>query len=182
MSRPLATDSLPRCESAFIQPASVAYLKTAFVRVLGPFCIAFVLLVGVAQAELPAGPGKDVTLRVCGKCHSPELATSLHQNESGWAATISKMVDMGAKGTDDEFNAILAYLVKNFGPQAPPPVNVNKATAVDLESSLLLLRSEATAIIQYRSEKGNFKTIDDLRNVPGLDFKKIEAKKDRIVF
>jgi len=43
-------------------------------------------------------------------------------------------------------------------------------------------RSEAAAIIQYRTDHGDFKTIDDLKKVPGLDFKKIEAKKDLLVF
>ena len=89
---------------------------------------------------------------------------------------------MGARGTDDELNAVLEYLSKNF-PRAPvKPVDINTASAVDMESSLLLLRSEAAAVIQYRTEHGNFKSVDDLRKVPGLDFQKIEKNKDRIVF
>jgi competence protein ComEA len=59
---------------------------------------------------------------------------------------------------------------------------VNKAGAVELESILLLTKTEAAAVLQYRSEKGAFKTIEDLRSVPGLDYKKIEAKKSRITF
>ena len=137
---------------------------------------------GSAKAALPDGPGKDVTIKVCGKCHSPEKATSLHQSPEDWEETVSKMANMGAQATDEEFNTIVAYLSKNFGPEAPPSINLNTATAVDLESSLALLKSEAAAIVQYRSEKGNYKSIDDLRNVPGLDFKKIEAKKSRITF
>jgi competence protein ComEA len=137
---------------------------------------------GSANAALPDGPGKDVTIKVCGKCHSPEKATSLHQSSEKWEETVSKMANMGAQATDEEFNSIVAYLSKNFGPEAPPSINLNTASAVDLESSLALLKSEAAAIVQYRSEKGNYKSIDDLRNVPGLDFKKIEAKKSRITF
>ena len=53
---------------------------------------------------------------------------------------------------------------------------------MDLESLLLLKRAEAAAIIQYRGEHGDFKSVDDLRKVQGVDFKKIEAKKDLIVF
>jgi competence protein ComEA len=135
-----------------------------------------------AKAQLPDGPGKAVTVRVCGKCHSPEKAASLHQDEDGWTDTIAKMVKMGAQGSDDEFAAVLDYLTKNFGPEAAPPVNINKADNVELESSLVLTKSEAAALIQYRAEKGPFKSIDDLRNIPGLDFKKIETQKSRIKF
>jgi competence protein ComEA len=133
-------------------------------------------------ADLPDGPGKAATVRVCGKCHSAEKAASLHQDEDAWTDTIAKMVKMGASGSDDEFNAILAYLTKNFGPEIAPPVNINKADSVELESSLVLTRTESAALIQYRTAKGPFKSIDDLRNIAGLDFKKIETQKSRITF
>ena len=135
-----------------------------------------------AMAELPPGPGHDETTKVCGKCHSPEQAASLHQSKTGWEETISKMVNMGSEGTDEEYEAILNYLVKNFGPEAAKPVNVNKATGVELEAGLGLSRTESAAVLQYRADKGDFKTLDDLKSVPGLDFKKVEAKKARVTF
>jgi competence protein ComEA len=92
------------------------------------------------------------------------------------------MVSMGATGTDDELTAVLQYLAKNFPPAPVKPIDINTASAIDMESSLLLLRSEATAVIQYRTEHGDFKSLDDLRKVPGLDFQKIETNKARIVF
>ena len=63
-----------------------------------------------------------------------------------------------------------------------PAVNVNKASAADLESGLALTAKEAAAIVKYRTDKGAFKAVDDLKKVPDLDFKKIEAQKDRLVF
>ena len=138
--------------------------------------------VGSAMADLPAGPGHDETLKVCGKCHSPELAGSLRQSRTGWEETISKMVNLGSEGTDDEYEAVLSYLVKNFGPEAAKPINMNKATGVELEAGLGLSRAESAAVVQYRTDKGDFKAIDDLKNVPGLDFKKVEAKKARLTF
>jgi competence protein ComEA len=137
---------------------------------------------GMVRAEIPAGPGKDATVKYCANCHSAEQAVSLRQGREEWAGTIEKMVGMGAKIPDDSYDAILGYLAKHFGADAPLPIRVNKAEAVDLESLLLLKRSEAAAIIQYRTDHGNFKSIDDLRKVPGVDFKKIEAKKDLLVF
>jgi len=153
-------------------------------RTLLPFasCILAVFSAGLAKADLPPGPGRDETLKVCGKCHSAEQAASLRQSRTGWEETVSKMVNMGAEGSDDEYEAILVYLTKNFGPEAPKPVNVNKATPVEIESTLALTRAESAAIVQYRADKGDFKSLDDLKNVPGLDFKKIEAKKARITF
>lgn len=140
------------------------------------------LCASIALADIPAGPGKDATVKYCANCHSAEQAVSLRQGQEEWAATIDKMAGMGAKIPDDSYGPILTYLTKHFGPDAPLPIRVNKASAVDLESLLLLKRSEAAAILQYRAAHGDFKAIDDLRKVPGLDFKKIEAKKDLLVF
>jgi competence protein ComEA len=139
-------------------------------------------LAGPVRADLPDGPGKATTVRVCGKCHSPEQAVSLHQDRDDWEDTVTKMVKLGAQGTDDEFEAVLNYLAQYFGPETSGAVNVNTASAVDMESGLRLGRSEAEAIVSYRTEKGKFHSIEDLRNVPGLDFKKIEASKSRLAF
>jgi competence protein ComEA len=141
-----------------------------------------VVCAGFVLADIPAGPGKDVTLKYCGTCHSVEQSLSLRQGQAGWAETIEKMVGMGAKIPDESYDAILGYLTKHFGADAPIQIRVNKASAVDLESLLLLKRSEAAAILQYRGDHGDFKSIDDLRKVQGVDFKKIEAKKDLLVF
>ena len=142
-----------------------------------------VLLGSIAWGDvLPPGPGRAATIRVCGKCHSPERAASLHQDGTAWEETIAKMVKLGAQGSDEEFETILDYPSKNFGREIPGPININKATAVDLETGLLLRRSQAKAVIEYRSQNGDFKSIDDLRKVPGLDLQKIEEKKSRLVF
>ena len=135
-----------------------------------------------SNSSLPDGPGKQTVIEVCGKCHSPSRVTALHQSRRAWQTTVYRMVSMGATGSDDQFNSIVDYLSKNFPSMPPAPVNVNTAGPVELESSLLLLKSEARALMQYRKEHGPFKSIDDLRNVPGLDFKKIENSRVRIVF
>jgi len=73
------------------------------------------------------------------------------------------------------------YLAKNF-PPLPDKVNVNKAAAKDIETGLELTSQEAEMIVKYRTDHGDFKDFDTLAKVPGLDAKKLEAKKDRIVF
>ena len=152
------------------------------IALLSPACIAFALFTGAAKADLPEGYGKAATVRICGNCHSPERAASLHQSRQGWEDTVTKMAKLGATGTEDDFEAVLLYLSNHFGLETPGPLNINKATPIDLQTTLLLRRSQAKALIEYRTQNGDFKSIDDLRNVPGLDFAKIEAKKSRIVF
>lgn len=140
--------------------------------------IGVTLIAATANADLPPGPGRAVVERVCSQCHSANRIATLHQDKQAWENTISKMAEMGAQGSQEDFYTILAYATKNFGPL----VNVNTATVGVLESRLGLTKAEADALIQYRSKNGDFKTLDDLRKVPGLDFKKIEAKKSSIVF
>src|SRR5437764_4414093 len=94
-----------------------------------------------ALAQLPAGPGHDETIKVCGKCHSAEQAASLRQSRTGWEETISKMVSMGSEGTDEEYESILKYLTKNFGPEVAKPININNASPAELEATLGLTRA-----------------------------------------
>ena len=73
--------------------------------------------------EMPDGPGKDITIATCTKCHSITNITGQHKDKDGWTATITKMVGYGATGSDDDFEAILTYVTKNYGldtPATPP--------------------------------------------------------------
>lgn len=144
--------------------------------------LAFLLSTSLFGQVLPEGPGKAETERLCKGCHELARSVSLRQDRGGWETTMKKMVAMGIKGSEQEFTLVLEYLVKNYPAEDVPPLNINKATAIELESRLSLRRSQASAIIKYRNENGNFKTIDDLKKVPGIDPEKIEAKKDRVVF
>jgi competence protein ComEA len=134
------------------------------------------------QPQLPDGPGKDALVTVCVTCHEPNRVAAFRLTREGWEATVADMKWRGAKGTDEEFAAIVDYLAANFLGEASPKLNMNRATSVELESVLSLYRKEAAAVIAYRDKVGGFKTIDDLKKVPGLDFKKIESGKDRIIF
>jgi competence protein ComEA len=143
------------------------------------------LAVGALSAlavELPDAPGKAETEKLCVQCHDLAKSVSMRQDRNGWGVTMTKMVAMGMKGTDQEMQAVLDYLAKNFPPEALPPVNINTARAIQLESRFSLKRSEAAAILKYRKEHGDFKSLEDVKKVPGIDFSKIEAKKDSLVF
>ncbi len=163
------------------------WMLSVSLRLCGGFPVAawlalFTLCTANVYAQLPEGPGREETERLCKGCHELERSVSRRQDRDGWQATINKMVAFGTKGSDQEFALILDYLTKHYPAEAVPPVNVNTAAAIEMESRLSLRRSQAAAIIAYRTKNGKFKSIEDLKKVPGVDVEKIEAKKDRIVF
>lgn len=130
---------------------------------------------------LPEGAGKDVTVRTCGICHEARRAASVRLTREGWVGVIESMMKRGAKVSDTDFDMVLDYLATNFLGEAAQPVNVNTAPQIDLESVAGLLRREAAAVIEYREKHGPFKTLDEMKKVPGLDFKKIDSRRDFIV-
>lgn len=144
--------------------------------------VLFLTLAVSAQAQLPEGPGRDVTEKTCKNCHEISKAVTLRQDRSGWTNTIVKMLGLGMKANDDDLEIILDYLTKNFPAEELPPININKARAIQLESRLSLKRSEASAILRYRKENGDFKSVEDVLKVPGIDAAKVEAKRDVLVF
>ncbi len=124
-----------------------------------------------------------VTQRVCGSCHGAELVIGRQETRETWSVIVNDMIQRGAKGTDDEFYDVVDYLAANFSPTSPAiKINVNKATAKDLALTLRLTEKQAAAIVQQRNERGDFKSIAELQQVPGLDAKKIDANKKRLAF
>jgi competence protein ComEA len=142
--------------------------------------LVFVLAASSAVAQdLPDGPGKEVVEAVCSACHSTARAASQHFTRQQWQSKVTEMLQEDTDVSDSDVTAIIDYLAKNF---PPVKVNVNKAAAKELEEGLELKPAEAGAIVHYREQKGNFKTLDDLKKVPGVDSVKIESKKDRLEF
>ena len=68
---------------------------------------------------LPPGPGRDVTVRVCAQCHSPELAATEKLDAQGWKDLVNQMANNGAQATDAEFDTISKYLAASFPATAP---------------------------------------------------------------
>src|SRR5215213_4551795 len=117
--------------------------------------LAFVAFPSAARAQqLPDGPGKAELQKVCGVCHQAERSAAVRLTREGWEGVIGDMIARGARGTDAEFAAILDYLSKNFLGEAPRPLNINRATHVELESVAGLTRKEAAALIKWREASG----------------------------
>ena len=156
-------------------------MKAAFTTCAGLILLSL-LVVQPAQANLPEGPGKAETERLCQGCHDMSQSVSLRQDRNGWSGTVIKMVGFGVKATEEELGVLVEYLAKHYPAGELPPLDVNKARAIQLESRLSLKRSEAAAILRHRDEHGPFKSLKDLLAVPGIDTAKIESKQDRLVF
>ena len=128
--------------------------------------------------ELPDAKGKDLYENICGACHGTDVVFKIHTTKDKWKETVDEMASRGAEGTDEQLDTIVDYLAKCFGPL----VDVNKADAKEIAAQFEITGDEAAAIVKYRQDKGDFKEFADLKNVPGLDFKKIEPLRYRIAF
>ena len=131
-----------------------------------------------AQTVLPDAPGKDITVKVCAGCHAAETVASARHTPEGWRDVIAKMVAAGAMGTEQELETVFQYLSTQFPAEAQKALNLNTATAIDLESVAGLLRKEAAALIAHREKNGPCKKLEDLKKIAGVDYKKIEARKE----
>jgi competence protein ComEA len=133
------------------------------------------------RAALPDGPARETLIRVCGQCHEPQRAASLRLTRQGWEDVVQKMKGLGASAlaTDAELAQITDYLSENFKGEAPKPIDLNSASAIDLEAVAGLLRKEAAIWIAYRG-KTPCKSLDDLKKVEGLPFDKIDTRRDRL--
>jgi competence ComEA-like helix-hairpin-helix protein len=146
------------------------------------FTAALLVILPARAQDLPDGPGKEVFNRVCTQCHGLDQVVELKQTKAEWSALVDTMVQYGAVAKDEEFDVIIDYLAKNFGKAAADKIKVNKATAKEIETGLALTTKEAEAIVQYRQKNGDFKNLQDLLKVTGVDGKKIDAVKDKIEF
>ncbi|MCI0390803.1 MAG: helix-hairpin-helix domain-containing protein [Acidobacteria bacterium] len=131
-----------------------------------------------AQAQTQKGPpAKEVLQKVCGTCHALERVIESRRSRAQWEEATDKMIALGAKGTEDEFATILAYLLRQYG-----RVNMNTATAVEIAEVVGLSEKEAEVIVKYRQEKGKFDDFEALSKTPGVAVEKLEKSRDAISF
>jgi competence ComEA-like helix-hairpin-helix protein len=136
-----------------------------------------------AAADLPEGKGKEIILRACTGCHKAEAFLEYRHTKDEYAAIVVRMGQRGAPADREELETVAAYLTKNFlKVDDPGKLNVNKASAKEIETALDLTPKEAEAIVMYRERHGVFRAVGDLYLIYGLDGTKIEAQKDKIGF
>ena len=161
-------------------PAQIARSQVSIVKVV--VCVAFGVFSWTAAAtqSLPDSPGKDVFESVCSLCHAPTAPFGKQWTKPQWEAKVTEMLQEEPDVTAAERATIIEYLAANFKPGGKIYLNYGKAK--ELETALELSTKDAEAMVRYRDEKGPFKTVDDVKKVPGLDAAKIEIKKDRLEF
>lgn len=130
--------------------------------------------------RLPDAPGRDVVAQACLACHGSAYFRRLRIDKEAWSDKVADMVERGAKVSDAQAAVIVEYLSKTFGPGSK--VNVNTAPFEELKAVLSLTNPETQAIVGYRKEKGSLNSLEELKNVPGVDGRKIETKKESIAF
>jgi len=113
---------------------------------------------------------------VCAKCHNLQMVTSTPRSYDAWHDTVQKMVDRGAKGTDDQYDDIMDYLHRTM-----TTIDVNSADADELEIVLNASETTAQAIVARRSTK-KFTGLADLKSIPGVDASTVDAKARMIFF
>jgi competence protein ComEA len=135
--------------------------------------------------QLPAGatasPSGDknaaVYTRVCSTCHDAQRILSNRRTKDQWGEVIDKMVERGAQGTDEDFNAVMDYLVGHYG-----RINVNRGSAKDLATVLKVTDQEAAAIVAYRTSNGPIPDFDTLAKVPGINVDTLTQNRDAISY
>ena len=88
---------------------------------------------------------------------------------------------VAAPATSGSSSASGALSVSPAGGSAPGAlININTASLEELDSLDGVGPSTAQKIIDYRTENGGFKTIDEIKEVPGIGDAKFAAMKDSI--
>lgn len=136
-----------------------------------------------AQKDFPDGQAKEYVSQICLQCHQPAMLLGQKRTESDWKKTVARMATKGVPGTAEQFDAIAAYMAKNFGKaEDTTKLNMNKANADDLVNVIGLTPEEAKALISFRSKHGDFREWGDMLVIYGVDGLKIEAAKDKMAF
>jgi competence protein ComEA len=142
--------------------------------------VAFGAAASVQQPQietLPDAPGRQLVEQVCATCHGVDLLVPSSRTAAQWRDTMGAMKTAGAKASDEDWKTIVEYLMGNIA-----FLNVNKATVEDVRLVFAVPEKVAQAVIAARDKQGGFKTIDDLKQVPDLDQKRLEAVKARLTF
>ena len=127
---------------------------------------------------LPDGPGRALVDAICSECHTTERIAAQQLTKPQWADKVLEMLQEAPDVKQSERDTIVEYLAKNF----PAHANVNKDGAKELQAILDISAESATAIVSYRQSNGTFKTLDDLKKVPGIDAANLDAKREIIDF
>jgi len=68
------------------------------------------------NGPLPEGPGKDVLLNICTRCHDLQRVRRERNTAEGWLEILDAMLNEGAPLPEKDLPVLLRYLARNFAP------------------------------------------------------------------
>jgi competence ComEA-like helix-hairpin-helix protein len=144
--------------------------------VMTKVCLTLLSVALVASAQDARRPSA-LLQEACTACHGlNRLETTKNRGE--WQETVERMVNSGADVKPEEMKGLVGFLVRYYGDN----ININTATAQQLQDEMDMTPAEAEAIIKARSENGNFKSYADIQKIKGLDPKRFDPIKDRFKY
>ncbi|HSS44405.1 MAG TPA: cytochrome c [Thermoanaerobaculia bacterium] len=73
-------------------------------------------VLGTRLAQLPPGEVKALADQACLSCHSADILWQQRLTDKQWSAEVNKMIGWGAQVPAEQKDALVAYLLQNFGP------------------------------------------------------------------
>jgi competence protein ComEA len=122
-------------------------------------------------------PAAGLFSEMCSRCHEGARITAVRRTKSEWEQVLTKMIVLGATGSEDDFESVFGYLRRHYG-----KVYINTATPDEITTSLGLSTKDADAVVAYRKANGSFADFDGLKKVPDIDLKTLEAQRDAVAF
>ena len=144
---------------------------------------------------------KEVTVYISGEVNSPGIVTvnsgerlaNVVEKVGGVTSNADlNQVNMAIKVEDEEHYIIPKIgealevqeniMAENNGTKEDSSkININKATIEELDSLPGVGEATANKIVNYRDENGEFKSIEEIKNVNGIGDKKFQDMKDLII-
>src|ERR1700722_15563032 len=83
---------------------------------------------------------------VCGSCPSASLVEGL-RSQPEWVDTVEQMVKLGARGSDEQFDGLMRFLLRNL-----TKININTANAPQIAAVLDIGDAAAEAVVKRRTD------------------------------
>ncbi len=142
---------------------------------LAPALFAAAWAVGVSQLSSQERETRSLQI-VCAKCHNLQIVMDTPKSYDAWQETVQKMVNLGARGTDEQYDDIMDYLHRTI-----TTIDVNSADMDELEIVLNASETTAQAIVTRRKTR-KFAGLADLKSIAGVDKSIVDAKARMIFF
>jgi cytochrome c5 len=78
------------------------------------------ILIDYLSKTFGEDPGQRLVEDICSLCHEWQRIKDHPQTKEQWSGTIKGMIVEGAPVTEEEFQLIVNYLAKNYGPEPRP--------------------------------------------------------------